>query len=391
MSIKKITDKIKKGTIIVEVEGFFVERFLNLCKSSNIEINDIKYVVNGVIIFKTSSNNYGKIKEIAKKVKCKVSIKSKKGIYFVLFRYRKRRLFFALCMLLVCILIFLSTFIFKIEVKGNSAISTEQIMEVLREADVYVGKNKLLLDTRKAGNLLRTEIYDIAWVGVDVKGTKLTVSIVEKTLPNEDENKDKAGDIVASKSGIITKIIAENGTPKLREGSYIEKDMVAIEGVITSEIIDSIKVHASGILKVKNTYEYKIYEKYETEEKVYTNKNKYGVGINVNNKEYLLKYLPKDNIYDINKKEKEITIFGISFKLVFNKYIEYDLNYKTRTYEELLDICQKSYESYKNEICLGESEISNEKLEIVKKEDGIEYIVTYDLEEDVGIFRKTEE
>ena len=59
MGINKITSRMKKGTIIVEVEGFFVERFLNICKSKNIEINDIKYVNNGIIVFKRSSNKYG--------------------------------------------------------------------------------------------------------------------------------------------------------------------------------------------------------------------------------------------------------------------------------------------------------------------------------------------
>lgn len=391
MGIKKITNRMKKGTIIVEIEGFFVERFLNLCKSNDVEINDIKYVTNGVIVFKTSSNNYGKLKKIAEKVKCKISIKSKRGIYFVLFRYRKRRLLFALCILLICMLILLSTYIFKIEITGNTTIPTDKIMTVLKNADVYVGKNKLFLDTRKAGNQLRTEIYDIAWVGVDVKGTKLTVNIVEKTLTEKDENKDAVGDVIASKSGVITKIIAENGTAKLREGSYIEKDMVGIEGIINSEIIDSIKVHASGILRVKNTYTYEINEKYEVEEKLYTKKKKYGVGININNKEYLLKYLPKDYICDINKREKEIRIFGVSFKFVFVEYLEYNLINKSRSYEELLEICQKSYEDYMSDIKVGTSVVSNEKVEVTKETNGIKYFVTYDLEEDVGVFRKTEE
>ena len=76
MRINKITSRMKKGTIIVEVEGFFVERFLNICKSKNVEINDIKYRNNGIIVFKTSSNKYGEIKKVAEKVKCKVKIKN---------------------------------------------------------------------------------------------------------------------------------------------------------------------------------------------------------------------------------------------------------------------------------------------------------------------------
>lgn len=391
MRINKITSRMKKGTIIVEVEGFFVERFLNICKSKNVEINDIKYINNGIIVFKTSSNKYGEIKKVAEKVKCKVKIKKKKGIYFVLFRYRKRRLLFALGILLICILIALSTFVFKIEISGNSSISDERILEVLKKSGVCVGKNKLFLDTRKAGNQLRAELYDIAWVGVNVKGTKVNVKIVEKVLTKEDENKDVPGDIISNKSGIITKIIAENGTARFREGSYIEKNMVAIEGVIESEIIENMSVHASGILRVKNTYTHEISKKYSTNEKVYTGKKRYGFGISINNNEYLIKYLPKEHIYDINKKERKITLFGIYFSFLFNKYVEYDLINKEKSYEELTDECKKEYDEYIEKIKSDTSIVSNEKLEIVKEDDGIKYIVTYELEEDVGEFKKAEE
>ena len=47
MDITKIINKVKKGTIIVQVEGFFIERFINLCKIQNIEITEIKYMTAG--------------------------------------------------------------------------------------------------------------------------------------------------------------------------------------------------------------------------------------------------------------------------------------------------------------------------------------------------------
>ena len=94
MDINKITNKVKKGTIIVQIEGFFIERFINLCKLQNIEIAEIKYITAGLITFKTSSNNFGKIKSIAAKTKCTAKIKKKKGIYFVIFKYKKGECFF---------------------------------------------------------------------------------------------------------------------------------------------------------------------------------------------------------------------------------------------------------------------------------------------------------
>lgn len=388
MYINRITSKFKKGTIIIEVEGFFIERFINLCKIQNIEILDIKYITSGLISFKTSSNNFGQIKKIADKTKCKVKIKKKKGIYFVLFRYKKRKMFVYLAILVFLLMIFLSTFIFKINITGNSRISNEQIIDVLKKADVFVGKNRLFVDERKAGNMLRTEIYDIAWVGVEIKGTKVNIKIVEKTLVDDEDNEKVNGSIVANKSGVITKIIAENGTPRLLTGSYIEKGMVAIEGVIESEFIGNVSVHAKGILRVKNTETFEISEKYNIEEKVYTGKKRYGIGFSIKDKEYLLKYLPKEYIYDITKKEKSLRITGDSFKFIFHKYKEYELITKTRSYEELVDICKKKYEKYILGIKKDTSIISNEEVEIIKKDTGITYKVTYDLEEEAGIFEK---
>jgi len=391
MKIKNIASKVKKGTIIVEVEGFFVERFLNLCKSHNIEIHDIKYITAGLITFKTSSNKFVDIRKVANKTKCKAKIKKKKGIYFVLFRYKKRRIFFFFFLLIVLALITLSTFVLRINITGNSNVSNKEILDILKKADVYIGKNRLFIDERKAGNMLRTELYDIAWVGIDIKGTNVNVEVVEKTLMEEDENKNAVGNIISTKSGIITKIIAENGTAKLLTGSYIEKGMTAIEGIIESELIGNISVRASGILRVQSTHTYVIEEKYNVEEKLYSGKKKYGIGISINDKEFILKYLPKDHIYDINKKEKKIELFGTSFGFVFIEYPEYDLIKTERTFEELQDICKTKYEDHVKSILNETIKISNEKVNVLKQDDGIKYTVTYDLEEDAGEFLKTGE
>ena len=261
----------------------------------------------------------------------------------------------------------------------------------MKKADVYVGKNRLLIDERKAGNMLRTKLYDIAWVGIDIKGTNINVEIVEKTLIKDDEDKNAVGNIVSTKSGIITKIIAENGTSKLLTGSYIEKGMTAIEGIIESELIGNVSVKASGILRVKSTHTYSIEEKVSIEEKAYTGKKKYGIGIVVNDREFILKYLPKEHIYDINKKEKKIEIFGNSFEFVFAEYPEYDIVKKERSLEKLENVCKIKYDEYKKSIINETTNISNEKIEIQKQKDGIKYIVTYDLEEDAGKFEKTGE
>ena len=84
--IKKIS-----GTVEVEVQGFFTERYINLCKINNINIWNIKTIGGGIVRFSIAIKDFKKLRKISKKTKCKVKILKKEGIYFKLFKYRKRR------------------------------------------------------------------------------------------------------------------------------------------------------------------------------------------------------------------------------------------------------------------------------------------------------------
>ena len=48
-----LVNKIKGiiGVVTVQIEGFFTERFINLCKINNIKIWNIRNIVKGVIRF----------------------------------------------------------------------------------------------------------------------------------------------------------------------------------------------------------------------------------------------------------------------------------------------------------------------------------------------------
>ncbi|MDD2627308.1 MAG: sporulation protein YqfD [Clostridia bacterium] len=387
MKINKILRKVN-GTIIVELEGFFIERFLNLCKIQGVKILDIKYITPGLIIFKTNLREFSKIRILANKTKCKVRIKKKKGIYFILCKYRKRRVFFYLTCVTIVLMIISSTFIFNINISGNKKVTNEEIKDALKKAGIYVGKNRMFVDEKKAGNIIRTAIYDVAWVGVEVKGTRVNVKVVEKKTEKKDDDKDVPGNIIANKSGTITKIIAEKGTAKLLTGSYIEKGMIAIEGVIESEIIEPLYVPASGILKIKNTYVFEREEKYEVKEKRYTNRKRYGIEIDYGKINFELKQLPKDYVYDKIKKSKTLNLLGKVFEVTMLEFKEYEMKSINRNEEKIMKILVEEYKKYRKEKTQNNEIISNEIVEINKSKEGITYKVTYDLEEKIGVFVK---
>lgn len=377
-----------KALLDVEAEGFFVERLINLCKINNIKIWDIVYINTGKITFKMASKDYKKLKPYIKRSKCKVRIKTKRGIYFDLFRYRKRRLFIYLVAFLLVLFFVASNFVWKIEVTGNKIISTDRINELIKSSGTHVGQVKFFIKKGRISDYIRANLYEASWVGVDIQGTTLIISIKEKIISKE-EDKTVPGNIVATKSAVITKIIAENGTAVFKTGSYINKGDVAIKGVIESEHLEPQNVHASGILKGIIEYKFEKEYKYSEQIKQFTGKTRYGLGLKINNKEIIIKYLPKEFKYDINNKVKKINVFGIKISGIFNIYNEYIDKDILNTKDTLIIKGEQDLSLFISTILNKDSKIQNKKVEIAETKDGIIYKVTLSVEENIGEFVKT--
>lgn len=380
-----------KAIINVEVEGYFIERFLNLCKINNIQIWNIKYINAGKISFEMPASKYLSIKKYIKKAKCKSNIIAKRGIYFDIFRYRKRKVAIYLSFLFFAIILILSTFIWKINIVGNENIRVNDIKAILKESNIKVGTNKLFISKSKIADILRATDYKIAWAGVEIKGTNLNIKIIEKIIEETSENKE-SGNVIASKSGIITKIIATEGVAKFKTGSYIEKGMIAIEGKIPSEIIDVKLVHANGILMANVEYDYQKEYKYKQTIKKKTKKKRYSAGLNINNKKVELKCLPKDYKYDITTKVKNFTLLGKEISIFFNTYEEYieeDIKY---TYDDLVKKARLDVAHYQKEMFDDLNlKIISKTENIINETEQIIFKIKYRVEENIGVFQKTGE
>ena len=253
-----ITNNIRNmtGIITVQIEGFFTERFINLCRINNIKIWEIRNIVKGVIRFKMNIADFKKLRSITKKTKCKVSIKEKKGLYFTLFKYRKRKLIFVFLFLIIVFSIAFSTFIWDIDIVGNERVSKEIIISKLKDSGLYIGRNKIGLDKKEVVNELRAMENELSWVGIEIDGTRAIVKVVEKTRMDEKNiQQTSIGDIKATKSGVITKLVSESGTSKFKALDYVNKGDTLIEGNVydrNEQIIG--EVPAKGYARVDNIY-----------------------------------------------------------------------------------------------------------------------------------------
>ena len=226
MNSKKIYTYLT-GYVIISVEGFFIERFINSCFAHNILLFDLKIERSAFLIAKLKIDDFKRIRNIAKKTGCKVKIVKKNGFPIVINKYRKRKLLF-ISIIFIFLLVFITTrFIWNIDINGNKQLSKEKIIEILKEEGIDIGIKKNSINKEKIINSIRLKNDDISWIGIDIKGTNLIINITEADKSPEIIDLNEACNIVADKDGEIASIVVHNGTARVQVG-----DKVLYEGTV---------------------------------------------------------------------------------------------------------------------------------------------------------------
>lgn len=343
------------GYINIKIEGYSVEKLINICIKNGMLLWNIKRSKSTIVYANVGVKEFREIVRIAKKNGCKIKIINKKGLPFLLHRYKKRKIIFILIIAILLALVALSQFIWNIKIEGNEKIESSQITQILENKGIKLGTAKRNIDKQKIINEIRLERSDIAWVGIDIEGTNLIVKIVETNAKPEIVNEEDYCNVVATKDAQIVKISAQNGIPLVKEESVVTKGDILIAGWIEGKYTGTRYVHANGevMAKVWYTKKEEVLLNQVIEQETGIKENRYKLKINkfeIN----LFKRLPKYEKYDTIETEKKLKIFSnfyLPIELIQITYKEKLESQITYGIEEAKDIGRKkAEEELQNEI-----------------------------------------
>ena len=326
----KLLVRLLLGYLRIEVEGYYIERFINICTNNNILIWNLKREKGVKLYLNIGINDFRRISTVVKKTNCKVKILKKRGIPFLLHRYKKRKIF-AIFLILISILIFISsTYVWSVEIAVKDNLELDNIEQEIESLGISRGIKKKQIDTDKIINELRLKRDDIAWVGIDIKGTTVKINIVKADkVPNIVNNSDYCN-IIASKSGVIKKIVAQNGTAVVNVGDTVQKGDILIAGYMEGKYTETRYVHSLGEVGAVVSYQ----------------------------------------------KSKEV-----KFKVNEEKKYSLDEAVKEGS-DELTNEIEKNLED--------KNEIVNKKIDFEEHEDGVVVSVIYEILEEIGEYQKIE-
>ena len=380
------------GYLNISVEGYYIERFINICISKNILLWNMKREKSTYLNCNIGIKEFKKIKKITKKTKCKIKINRKKGLPFILNKYKKRKIF-AIFLILVVVFIFISSnFIWNIELKGIDTIKESEIINLLNENGLCIGNSKRKIDTKKIINNIRMQRSDIAWISINLDGTNAIVKISESTKKPEIINKDEYCNIISDKEALITKISAKTGTALVKPGDIVTKGTVLVGGWMEGKYTGTRYVHSEADIEAKVWYTKKdkicfnqsIYEK--------TGKKETDYSVSVNNFEInFYKRLPKFEKYDTINANKKLKLFSNFYlPISFNTYTYYELEEKNIIYtkDEAKQILIEKIKKELEEEIINKNKIINENINVNETEQEIEVEFTYEVLETIGTKEK---
>ena len=221
-----------RGSVLFTVTGAFPERFLNLCAQAGVGFWDLEWLDPHTLRLRVSRRDARRVGPLAEKVLCEARARRHLGFPYFLAGFRKRYallLGLALSLAAVCLL---SRFVLTIEVSGNKTVSTAAILTELSRQGVRVGAYGPGLDVRRISQESLLRLDGLAWMSINLHGTRAEVLVREKLPEPEVRDESTPANVVAQADGVILDLEVLNGQAAFREGEAVLRGEVVISGTM---------------------------------------------------------------------------------------------------------------------------------------------------------------
>ena len=221
-----------RGSVLFTVTGVFPERFLNLCAQAGVGFWDLEWLDPHTLRLRVSRRDARRVGPLAEKVLCEARARRHLGFPYFLAGFRKRYallLGLALSLAAVCLL---SRFVLTIEVSGNETVSTAAILTELSRQGVRVGAYGPGLDVRRISQESLLRLDGLAWMSINLHGTRAEVLVREKLPEPEVRDESTPANVVAQADGVILDLEVLDGQAAFQEGEAVLRGEVVISGTM---------------------------------------------------------------------------------------------------------------------------------------------------------------
>ncbi|MBP3915956.1 MULTISPECIES: sporulation protein YqfD [unclassified Clostridium] len=313
-------DKMKKGKILVEIKVLNTERILNLFWRKNIRVYKVKKKDFATLILEIDYLNYSEVRECVESLGGRINIIKSEGFVFFLGNIKKKLSLVIGGLMFLCIIYYLSTYIWAVEVDVQQNIPPFEIRKQLNSIGIKPGIAKSSIDVKEIEKQLENMSSEILWLRVRIEGSTLKVLVEEKINPPQEQSYEY-GNLVATMDGEIKRVYTFAGRAKVKSGQLVKAGDVVIEGIDGNEGGEYI-LPPRGIVIANTFYEKSMNVKVSGTQLERSGEKDSDIFINIFGKKIYLKKAIKDFTH-YDKIELSGKIFN---KVLYYERIEEDIN-----------------------------------------------------------------
>ncbi|MEC3883150.1 sporulation protein YqfD [Halobacillus litoralis] len=241
-----------QGIMTVQVEGPLIEPFLQACTKRGCHITNMRRLDDSLVILTIRLKDWKTFRQLRKKYRCKISIKSGKGLPFLI-QHMVGRLSVLLAFIAAVVIIFvLANTLWSIKVDGLSPELEADVESKLNSYGVSPGKLTIgMKDPIEIQQQLLEDIPDLLWIGVKKQGTSYHLYGVEKTRYDIEKN-TRPSNLVAAKKGMIIETFIKKGRPMVSVHDVVQKGQILATGQLVEE--EDLFIHSEGEVIAETWY-----------------------------------------------------------------------------------------------------------------------------------------
>ena len=295
------------GAVTVSADYENITPLLNLCMYHCIPYSDFCAESDRVtMVFRLAA--FRQMKKEADTRGISYKVEKRRGLPVFLEKYKSRVGLYLGLVCAIALVLLSHRFIWEIEITGNESITSQEVVELLREHGFSVGSYIPAVNTDKIENRILIDSERISWMSINIIGTHAEVQVREYEKSKKKQEIGVIGaNIVAVKSGLIEDVRVYQGNVVVSSGMYVEKGDLLVSGLYDSERVGFRYTRASGEVMARTTSEFLIEIPYEY------------VGFEYTGAQYYDKYL---NFFDysinISKNSGNLDVFCDKIDMVEN-------------------------------------------------------------------------
>ena len=372
------------SSYILKISGKRIDTFLMLLVRFSINFKMLKRGRDFIVI-EVLEEDYDNLLKIS--TTYKIEIVKRKGLLNVVHFIKTRKFFVVMVLLGVLFFNLLTNIVFSIKVIDTDSELRELVISDLEELGLkkYGFKISYKEKEKIEEKILAKEKDILEWIEIEEKGVSYEVKLIRR-VKDDIKKETEPRDIIAKKTGLITKIEAESGEVVTKKNAYVKKGDTLISGLIRNNGNIVSKVRAEGRVYAEIWYKVALSLPLTYHEEMKTGNNKNVLEISFLSDDIAITDFSK---YKHSKDTKKILykhpLLPISINLTKKEEVKTtDIDF-SENYEE--NIKPLAVEKLKNKLGNDIKILSEKVLKREENTDRIDIEIFFKVEEDITSYK----